>query len=353
MDHDNELEQLEKEKDIRALVSMLEAVRSRPPLNAPPHFRRAVLDRLPSRTSFFGNTQFSRLDWLSNTLPLRLASPSTVAVLLLFCTGALAYAIISPSTFNTQFFFFQQAFSLAERMTSPSKQGDSCQNDPSRASAQSDQRSLATQASPSRPRSRESFVGRTRASDLASAGLPGPKQRPVPPRLGNPTLSSTARLLRDPIRDPIKDTPSHMEQTGPVSARQCPPDSRPSGNLCIDRFEASVWMIPPSAPHFHTLQTQLRKLAQNGEATMDDLVDLGAVQRGRKRDNYGEDCPVDPNDSDKTGCTRIFALSVSGVSPSRFISKYQATRACENAGKRLHKWSQENLALPIGFRCAK
>jgi formylglycine-generating enzyme required for sulfatase activity len=42
-----------------------------------------------------------------------------------------------------------------------------------------------------------------------------------------------------------------------------------------------------------------------------------------------------PCDFDGDNCTNIYARSVAGVLPSRFMSWFQAAQACRNAGKRL------------------
>ena len=72
------------------------------------------------------------------------------------------------------------------------------------------------------------------------------------------------------------------------------------GSVCIDKFEASVWSKPN-----------------------------GGTQYGISLDNYpcsdtGEDCKGE-----------IYARSVKGVPPSRFITWFQAQQALANSGKRL------------------
>jgi formylglycine-generating enzyme required for sulfatase activity len=71
------------------------------------------------------------------------------------------------------------------------------------------------------------------------------------------------------------------------------------GNVCIDVYEASVWSGP-----------------------------TGGTQYGVLSGNY----PCNANGND---CTTIYARSVAGVLPSRFITWFQAAQACRNAGKRL------------------
>jgi formylglycine-generating enzyme required for sulfatase activity len=54
----------------------------------------------------------------------------------------------------------------------------------------------------------------------------------------------------------------------------------------------------------------------------------GAIQRGATTDDY----PCDNNGND---CATIFAVSIAGVTPSRFITWFQAQQAAINSGKRL------------------
>ena len=60
-----------------------------------------------------------------------------------------------------------------------------------------------------------------------------------------------------------------------VSARavtlRCPPDSVKVGSICIDKYEASVWQIPPT-------NTALVKQVQAGRATLAELTGGGATQ---------------------------------------------------------------------------
>jgi hypothetical protein len=71
------------------------------------------------------------------------------------------------------------------------------------------------------------------------------------------------------------------------------------GPLCVDKYEVSVWDMP-----------------------------TGGLQYGIAVDDY-------PCDDSGNNCALIFARSVLGESPSRFISWFQAQQACKNSGKRL------------------
>src|SRR5690242_11485519 len=51
----------------------------------------------------------------------------------------------------------------------------------------------------------------------------------------------------------------------------CPSDSVKVGNVCVDKYEASMWSIPAG-------DTALLDKVRHGEATLQDLTDGGATQ---------------------------------------------------------------------------
>ena len=85
------------------------------------------------------------------------------------------------------------------------------------------------------------------------------------------------------------------------------------GGVCVDKYEASVWSQPD-----------------------------GGIQYGVASDDY----PCSNNGQD---CDNIFARSVPGVTPSRFITWFQAQAALANAGKRFPtnaEWQMAVLGTP-------
>lgn len=78
------------------------------------------------------------------------------------------------------------------------------------------------------------------------------------------------------------------------------------GSVCVDMYEASVW---------------------------DNIT--GGTQYGATSDNYP--CDNNGNDCSDTGqpAKLIYARSISGVTPSAYITWFQAQQACANSGKRL------------------
>jgi hypothetical protein len=120
----------------------------------------------------------------------------------------------------------------------------------------------------------------------------------------------------------------------------CPPDSVAVGPACIDKYEASVW---------ETTNAALIKKIQRGRVTPGDLTAAGAIQRGVASDDYGAGCPDTGN-----GCTHVYAVSIPGVTPSAFLTWFQATAAARNSGKRLPsyaEWQAAALGTPDGAPC--
>ncbi len=78
------------------------------------------------------------------------------------------------------------------------------------------------------------------------------------------------------------------------------------GPVCVDRYEASVWSLP-------------------------DGDDSGGSQFGTSSDNY----PCNDNGNDCSSTNPIYARTEAGVTPSRYITWFQAQQACAMSGKRL------------------
>jgi hypothetical protein len=121
----------------------------------------------------------------------------------------------------------------------------------------------------------------------------------------------------------------------------CPPDSVKVGSTCVDTYEASVWEVPAGS-------LALIQRIQAGTVTLAELQ-AGAVQRGATSDDYGAGCP----DTGK-GCVNVYAVSIAGVTPSGFLTWFQAAAAARNAGKRLPtnaEWQAAALGTPDGPPC--
>src|SRR5262249_33425829 len=118
---------------------------------------------------------------------------------------------------------------------------------------------------------------------------------------------------------------------------KCPADSVGSGPICIDKYEASGGQIPPPS-------TSPVKKVRAGKAAPADLTAGGAIQDGATGADYGATCP-----SSAQYCTGQYAVSVPGVTPSAYITWFQAAAACRNAGKRLAT-NQEWQVAAFGTR---
>jgi hypothetical protein len=115
----------------------------------------------------------------------------------------------------------------------------------------------------------------------------------------------------------------------------CTRDSVRSGNICVDKYEASVW---------ETTNPRLIRKIKAGTVTRADLLAAGAVQHGVSSDDYGAGCPATGN-----GCVNFYAVSIPGVTPARFITWFQAAATARNAGKRLltnAEWQAAALGTP-------
>ncbi len=133
-----------------------------------------------------------------------------------------------------------------------------------------------------------------------------------------------------------------------LETNQCPPDMVANGPGCIDKYEASVWQIvvPATAGSDNIAALNLIAKIKNGTAQLADLSDVRrSPQRGQALDDYDAGgCPDTAN-----GCKNLYAASIVGVIPSRFITWFQALAACRNAGKRLptnQEWQMAAFGTP-------
>jgi len=127
-------------------------------------------------------------------------------------------------------------------------------------------------------------------------------------------------------------------------AATCPDDSVASGTVCMDKYEASVWYVPPE-------QEALIDKIQRGTVTLANLLDAGAVQLGlASGDLAASGCPATGN-----GCLNVYAVSIPEVMPASFNTWFQAAAAARNSLKRLptnQEWQVAALGTPDGTPCA-
>jgi sulfatase-modifying factor enzyme 1 len=117
-------------------------------------------------------------------------------------------------------------------------------------------------------------------------------------------------------------------------ARRCPSDSVQVGEVCVDRYEASVWETTDAATINKIQRGKIRGAA--------DLV--AATQHGAASNDYGVGCP-----NTGEGCVNFYAVSVVGTTPSAYATWFQAAAACRNSNKRLatnQEWQMAALGTP-------
>ncbi len=124
---------------------------------------------------------------------------------------------------------------------------------------------------------------------------------------------------------------------------KCAPDAVLAGSVCIDKYEASVWRIPATSPGGKSNKGLITKV-RKGKVKAADLTAGGATPLGVTGDDYapctanGQNCAND-----------IYAVSLAGVTPSAYITWFQAQEACTNSGKRLPsnaEWQAEANGTP-------
>lgn len=189
------------------------------------------------------------------------------------------------------------------------------------------------------------------ASAASLAGSVGPLTTFTP---NTPALASEVNGNFSAVRTAVNDNDSRITTLETAvdtlkTSLNCPAVSMVQvGPVCIDKYEASVWEIPPA-------NTALIAKVKAGTVTLADLtsptaVANGVIQRGADADDYEDNtdpalrCPNSGN-----GCKNLYAVSIPGVTPSRFINWFQAVAVARNAGKRLptnQEWQAAALGTP-------
>lgn len=135
-----------------------------------------------------------------------------------------------------------------------------------------------------------------------------------------------------------------IHQMAAAAPEGCPADSVRSGTVCIDKYEATVWQV--QAEHVGVI----RKI-QDGKVLLADLQAAHAVQLGlAPGDLEAAGCPPTGN-----GCVNVYAVSIPGMTPSRYLTWFQALATARNSLKRLptnQEWQAAALGTPDGAPCA-
>jgi hypothetical protein len=137
----------------------------------------------------------------------------------------------------------------------------------------------------------------------------------------------------------------------------CASDSVESGTVCVDKYEASVWYVPPVNT---TLTNALIRRIRNGNVTLGNLTSPAAVAAGVVQ--VGLSAALDPNSDlalagcpvTAEGCLNVYAVSIAGVRPATGLTWEQAAAAARNSQKRLptnQEWQVAALGTPEGSTC--
>jgi hypothetical protein len=124
------------------------------------------------------------------------------------------------------------------------------------------------------------------------------------------------------------------------ATRVCPPSMVRSGSICVDTYEASVW---------ETTDAAVIAKIRAGTVILADLQAAGAIQHGVASADYGPGCPATG-----IGCANLYAVSIPGVTPARFITWFQAAAVARNSRRRLltsAEWQAAALGTPDGAPC--
>lgn len=125
---------------------------------------------------------------------------------------------------------------------------------------------------------------------------------------------------------------------------RCPPDSVKVGDVCIDKYESSIWQIPSG-------NAALVRTVQLGRVTLAELTNGGATQVSSASTGFRCTTPTFPPTFDETGnwTSPLFAVSVAGVQPSTCVTWFQAEQACALSGKHLltnQEWQRAAAGTP-------
>lgn len=146
------------------------------------------------------------------------------------------------------------------------------------------------------------------------------------------TITLAAALL-------LLTSPAGAQGAKPL--KKCAKDAVVSGRVCMDTYEASVWRVPDP---LGTNKGLVKKIQQGKIKDVTDLTAKGAVQLGVGGDDYAPCANSGQNCADD-----IYAVSLAGVTPSAYLTWFQAQAACKNARKGLPtnaEWQAAVLGTP-------
>ena len=129
-----------------------------------------------------------------------------------------------------------------------------------------------------------------------------------------------------------------------AAASSCPPDSVRAGTVCIDTYEASVWVVPDPT----TVNRALVRKIQAGTVKLKDLAGRATQVTDVSISMFPGDGNWTPLPGSNPPTPGVYAVSVAGVIPNE-IYWHQADQACALAGKRLptsYEWQVATAGTP-------
>jgi formylglycine-generating enzyme required for sulfatase activity len=144
-------------------------------------------------------------------------------------------------------------------------------------------------------------------------------------------------------KDLMDDVATLVTAQAYQSVVRCAPDAVRVGDVCVDKFEASVWEIPPA-------NAALAEQVKNGTATAESL-EAGAVQLGCAAEHAAYDLGAFPADGNWSSASspNVYAASIADVLPTACTTWFQAEQACALSGKRLltnQEWQRAAAGTP-------
>ncbi len=127
---------------------------------------------------------------------------------------------------------------------------------------------------------------------------------------------------------------------------ECPADAVLVGQLCVDKYEASVWSIPATDLSGKSNAGLINKV-RRGEAKLAALSAGNAIEISQASSCRPMFPPTFPANGQWTA--PLYAVSVPGVRPTACVTWFQADQACALSGKRLltnAEWQRAAAGTP-------
>jgi formylglycine-generating enzyme required for sulfatase activity len=141
----------------------------------------------------------------------------------------------------------------------------------------------------------------------------------------------------------LLSTSASAGKVPPPQRGKCPRDSVLVGQICVDKYEASIWSMPPVVPRGNPV---LKKI-QKGTVKLVHLQEDGWTQISPSflcEPPFPSTFPFDGQWTEP-----LYAVSIPGVHPAACVTWFQAAQACRLSGKRLltnAEWQAAAVGTP-------